>query len=111
ADAARACAARLDRTADAAERERLRVALDRADYVVERVGAAPAALRDPERFYQSHAYHDARQCIVRALELVAAAAGPVYYDVNPARYDVAGRDPSRLADLAAVTADPRLNLF
>jgi anaerobic magnesium-protoporphyrin IX monomethyl ester cyclase len=111
ADAARVCAARLDRASDLAERDRLCAALAHADYVVGHIGAAPVTLRDPDQFYASHAYFAARQCIVQALELVAAAAGPVYYDVNPARYDVVGCDPARLADLAAVTADPRVNLF
>src|SRR5687767_651166 len=111
AEAARTCERHLDRATADAERARLRTALAHADYVVARIGDAPGALRDPTTFYQSHAYYDARERIVRALELVAAAAGSVYYDINPARYDVAGRDPSRLADLAAVTGDPGTNLF
>ncbi len=111
AEAAGVARARLERASDPDEAERLRAALAPADYVLANVGDALATLRDPVRFYQGPLYADARRCLLRALDLVSAAAGPVHYTIQPAEYAVDGVDPTRLADLAAVTADPRLNLF
>ncbi|WP_018263007.1 B12-binding domain-containing radical SAM protein [Methylobacterium sp. WSM2598] len=86
--------------------------LARGEALVEAVPRALATLRDPERFYDVHAFHAARETILDALDLVSAAAPrPVRYDLCPIRYEVEGVDEQSLGDLIAVTADPDANLF
>jgi hypothetical protein len=109
--AVQGCAARLERTTDEIQRDRLREALVHADFVAGQIGSAPDRLRDPASFYQSYTYDEARECIVRALEIVSAAAGPVHYNIQPGEYRVDGVDASRLTDLARITAEPEANLF
>jgi hypothetical protein len=111
ADAASACRLRLQQSPEGRERERLKDVLLDADYVTAHVGDAVSHLRDRELFYRPHVYHHARQCIIRALDLTSAAAGPVRYNIGPVRYDVDGVDATTFSDLARVTADPQLNLF
>lgn len=110
-EAARVCAVRLDHATNDVERGRLRSALSHAEAVAAAIGEAPARLRDPEAFYNPHTFMNARETIVRAQEIVSAAAGGVQYSTGPVQYDVDGCSIARLSDLAAMTADPRLNLF
>jgi anaerobic magnesium-protoporphyrin IX monomethyl ester cyclase len=79
--------------------------------IVERIAGAVATLRDPERFYDAVACDEARELIGRALELHSAANGLHRYGIAPIRYDVAGINPARLADLQEVTARPEEGLF
>jgi anaerobic magnesium-protoporphyrin IX monomethyl ester cyclase len=109
-EAARTCEACLDR-ASGDGRTRLRQVLATADRVVTGIADALRVLRDPEDFYDPHRHHVARATVVAALDLVSAASGRVDYNISTARYEIAGVDPSRLADLERVTADPSANLF
>lgn len=111
AAAVAACEKRLRAPVGLDERSRLESALEHAGAVLEGIEPALRALRDEEQFAQPYAFHHARACIAAALELTAAAAGPVHYNIGRIRYDVEGIDPYRLEDLARATADPRLNLF
>ncbi len=110
-ESVRACERRLRRAATGPERDRLRAALAHAGFVAEHASGAPAALRDAATFYDPHEFHAARECIVKAQELAAAASGAVRYGIGPVRYEVDGFSASRLNDLIAVTADPRHDLF
>jgi hypothetical protein len=109
-EATRACQARLD-LAYGDERARLREVLGTADRVVTGIAEALRVLRDPEHFYDPYRHHVARATVIAALDLVSAASGRVQYNISTARYEVAGVDPSRLADLERVTTDPSANLF
>ena len=92
--------------------ERLRRLARRAESLVEDAPAALATLRHPKHFYDAHRFQAAREAIFDALELASAAADrPVRYNIHNVQYEVEGVDPQRLADLMAVTADPRANLF
>lgn len=111
AEATKTCAAMFDRTSNPAKRSQLRELLSDAELVVTEIAKAPKVLRDAAAFYQPHLYYNARECIVRALNIVSAAADSVHYNIGPVQYEVDGIDLSRLQHLAAVTADPRTNLF
>jgi anaerobic magnesium-protoporphyrin IX monomethyl ester cyclase len=111
AEAVLVCKARLDHATHDHDRSRLRSALLHADAITAAIGDAPARLRDPEAFYNPHLFLNAREAIVRAQEIVSAAAGPVHYSTGPVRYDVDGCSTAKLHDIADVTANPRLNLF
>jgi hypothetical protein len=102
---------RLRRGSDDGDRARLRAALRHAEHVVGATGDALDTLRDPVRFYDPHRHASARSCLAAALELVSVASGRVRYALSNAVYRVDGVDPSTLADLARVTADPAANLF
>ncbi|MFO0722428.1 MAG: radical SAM protein [Myxococcota bacterium] len=80
--------------------------------LVERMPKAFATLRSPA-FYDAAEYNAARSAITTGLELISAAAERpgVALNVAPIKYDLAGVDPSVLADLLTVTADPRANVF
>jgi anaerobic magnesium-protoporphyrin IX monomethyl ester cyclase len=86
-------------------------ALEHADFVLEHVPRAIADLRDPVAFYDPHRHQLARATLLAACQLISTAHGRVRYSFSGAEYRVGDIDPARLADLAAVTADPRLNLF
>lgn len=111
AEAVRACRHRFRRLPAGPDQAALGRLLGVADYVAEHIGATPALLRTPATFYNPHTFMQARECINRALDLTSLANAPVQYNVVPSRYDVAGFNASRVADLDALTADPRYNLF
>jgi anaerobic magnesium-protoporphyrin IX monomethyl ester cyclase len=78
----------------------------------ERATEALTALRNPEIFYDPNKFSVARETLYDALDLVSAATGDqVRYSISPVRYDVAGVSTQKLADLIAVTADDRYNIF
>ncbi|GJE00517.1 B12-binding domain-containing radical SAM protein [Methylobacterium isbiliense] len=84
----------------------------RAPELAETIADALATLRDPVRFLDPTRLNAARERIYDALDLVSAAAPRrLRYQTEVLRYDVEGVDPSRFADLLAVTADPGANLF
>lgn len=112
AEAERAARARLAAAAtEDGERQRLRRVLARAPFVVEGAERAVATLRDGEAFYDPDRYNEARNTLRYALSLVSAASGRVRYGYSNAVYEVEGCNPSVLADLARVTAEPLANLF
>jgi anaerobic magnesium-protoporphyrin IX monomethyl ester cyclase len=104
---------RLARTSPATDRARR--LLRRAVHLPEEVSRALSSLRDPQRFYDAHAYNDARAALGDALELVSIASAQagydVRYDILDVQYEVRGADPAVLADLIRVTGERRLNLF
>jgi anaerobic magnesium-protoporphyrin IX monomethyl ester cyclase len=108
--AARACFDKLPQW-DPVERDRATSLLLNIDELVATTPEAPRLLRDPDAFYDPHVYRTARETISRALDLVSLARGRVRYNVAPVRYDVLGRDPARLSDLLAVTAEESLDIF
>jgi radical SAM superfamily enzyme YgiQ (UPF0313 family) len=71
---------------------------------------ALASLRT-RRFYDPHAYAEARGILADALEMVSLASKGVRYNIAPIRYDVQGCDPASLRDLVRVTATDEHNLF
>jgi anaerobic magnesium-protoporphyrin IX monomethyl ester cyclase len=79
--------------------------------VVDGAEAAGRVLRDPVAFYDAARCDEARELIGRAVMLHSVADGRHDYAIGPIRYQVAGVDPSRLADLEAVTADPSAGVF
>ena len=85
------------------------------DRVDERTAAAVArarsVLRDPEAFYDPDQLAAARAALAAACTAWSDPAGRVRYQAMGAAYDVDGCDPTRLADLIAVTADRSTNLF
>jgi anaerobic magnesium-protoporphyrin IX monomethyl ester cyclase len=84
----------------------------RAPALAETIEDAIATLRDRIRFRDPTQLNVARERIYDALDLVSAAAGRrLRYQTDVLRYEVEGVDPSRFADLLAVTADPAANLF
>jgi anaerobic magnesium-protoporphyrin IX monomethyl ester cyclase len=105
-----ACVGRLGRSSEQG-RSRLESALQHADGVLAAIESALVTLRCEDRFADPHLLQRARECVGTALELTAAAAGPVQYGIGQIRYDVEGVHADRLADLDRVTADPRYNLF
>jgi anaerobic magnesium-protoporphyrin IX monomethyl ester cyclase len=104
---------RVKASAESPERRRnLEKMAFRAPELAETIGDAIATLRDPIRFLEPTHLNVARERMYDALDLVSAAAGRrVRYQTDVLRYDVEGVDPSRFADLLAVTADPAANLF
>jgi anaerobic magnesium-protoporphyrin IX monomethyl ester cyclase len=111
ADAARTCRLRLGSDAKSPDSSLIRKLLAHETYIVDNIGRAPHTLRHPDAFYQPHQFHSARECIVRALEIISAANGCARYSIAPVSYEVNGVDPTRLRDLALVTADAHANLF
>jgi hypothetical protein len=87
------------------------VAGEHDEFVVDYVPRALADLRDPVAFYDPHRHHLARTCLLAACERISAGHERVDYSFSNAIYRIDGIDSSRLADLAAATADPGLNLF
>ena len=79
--------------------------------IVDGVHDAVATLNDAQRFYDATACDTARELIGRALQLHSAANGVHHYGIAPIRYNVAGIDPAKLADLRAVTARPDESIF
>jgi len=78
----------------------------------ERAQKAIGALRKAESFYDPNQFNAARETLYDALDLVSAATdNQVRYSISPVRYDVAGINTQRLADLIAATSDDRYNLF
>jgi anaerobic magnesium-protoporphyrin IX monomethyl ester cyclase len=90
---------------------RLRGLMADAEQVVAEAARAPSVLRDAEAFFDPHAYRLAREAMSGALDLVSRGFGGMRYNVAPVSYEVAGVDPSRIADLLKVTADPGADLF
>jgi anaerobic magnesium-protoporphyrin IX monomethyl ester cyclase len=78
--------------------------------LVERAGLALEVLRD-QRFYDPHAYNDARSALGDALRLHSLASAGVHYDILDIAYDVDGVDAGSLRHLVEVTARPEANLF
>jgi radical SAM superfamily enzyme YgiQ (UPF0313 family) len=79
--------------------------------LVDGLAGAVATLRDAKRFYDPTACDEARELIGRVLEIHSAANGLHRYGVAPIRYDVAGIDPAKLADLREVTSRPEESVF
>lgn len=83
-----------------------------ANKIVAGMPDALATLSDPVRFFDANAFNDARDLVVAGLALQAAARHPdITCDIMPPRYDIAGIDPQRLADLITVSAASECNLF
>lgn len=104
---------RVKASAESADRRRrLERMAFRAPGLAETIDDAVATLRDPVRFRDPARLNVSRERIYDALDLVSAAAGRrLRYQTDVLRYEVEGIDPSRFADLLAVTADPAANLF
>jgi hypothetical protein len=79
--------------------------------IVEGAPDAGRVLRDPARFFDAARCDEARELIGRAVQMHSVANGRHDYSIGPIRYQVAGVDPSRLADLEAVTREPAEGLF
>ncbi len=79
--------------------------------VVQGVDDALAVLGDPVRFYDVAAFDEARELLGRALHIHSVANGRHRYSNSPIRYEAAGINPAKLADLDAVTAAPGEGLF
>lgn len=106
---ARLARAPADPSRDKAQRARLQRL---GEHLLEHASQAPATLRDPELFFDAHAYAGARDLIASALALHAEAASiPLDVGIFPIRYAVEGADPQRLADLVRVTGLREANLY
>lgn len=79
--------------------------------VVEGVDDALAVLGDPVRFFDVAAFDEARELLGRALQIHSLANGRHRYGNAPIRYEAAGVDPARLADLDRVTTARGDGLF
>ena len=86
--------------------------IGRGEALVEQIPRALAVLRHPGDFYDAHQFQAARDRLFDGIGLACLAADrPIRYSLCPIQYDVDGVDEQRLADLIAVTADRRSNLF
>jgi hypothetical protein len=84
----------------------------RGEALVEQIPRALAVLRDPEDFYDVHRFQAARDRLFDGVGLACLVSDrPIRYSLCPIQYDVDGVDEQSLADLIAVTADRRSNLF
>jgi anaerobic magnesium-protoporphyrin IX monomethyl ester cyclase len=105
------CERRLARRGGQHDSARLRQVLSAAELLGDCPDRFVDDLRDATAFFDPWRHWSARQAITVALQVAGAAVGAVWYDINPVAYEVGGVDPSRLSDLARVTADDRLNPF
>jgi anaerobic magnesium-protoporphyrin IX monomethyl ester cyclase len=80
------------------------------EIIAERANTAVSSLQG-ERFYDPHAYNDARNAIGDALDLHSLASEGAHYNILNIRYDVDGVDPASLRDLIRCTSRPEGNLF
>lgn len=95
---------------DRSERRRNLIRL--GEHLIPRALDALAALRNPARFFDAHAYAGARDTISAALALHAEAASiGLSVGILPIRYAVDGVDPQRFADLIRVTSSRNANLY
>ena len=84
----------------------------RGEALVEQIPRAFAVLRDSEAFYDAHRFQAARDSLFDGVGLACLVADrPIRYSLCPIQYDIDGVDEQSLADLIAVTADRRSNLF
>ena len=84
----------------------------RSEALVDEIPRALAVLRDPESFYDAHRLQAARDSLFDGVGLACLVADrPIRYGLCPIQYEVDGVDEQCLADLIAVTADRRGNLF
>jgi anaerobic magnesium-protoporphyrin IX monomethyl ester cyclase len=84
----------------------------RGETLVEEMPRALAVLRDPKDFYDVHRFQAARDQLFDGIGFACLAADrPIRYSLCPIQYDIDGVNEQSLADLIAVTADRRGNLF
>lgn len=84
----------------------------RGETLAQEIQRALAVLRDPRDFYDPHLFQAARDRLADGISFACLAAErPVRYSLCPIQYDIDGVDEQSLADLIAMSADRRGNLF